>query len=267
VFDTIIKSGQVFDGAGSPWFRADIGICGGKIVEIGRVRGEANRVIDASKLFVCPGFIDTHTHSDVMVFVNPQADNVVLQGVTTQMMGNCGMSAAPLRGKTMHPEGFIFVKQVQEYGITVDWRSFSEYLSKIERQGTAVNLASLVGHGTVRQAVVGNSARALTPDELEEIKRLIAESMEAGAYGLSVGLEYVPGKWASTEELIECAKIVAQYNGIYASHSRNRDAKAHLAVAEAIHIGEKARVPVLISHLTERFPAPDGGVRRGLAVM
>lgn len=212
-----------------------------------------------------------HTHSDVTILVNPRAESVVRQGVTTHIVGNCGISAAPLTKKFMEcpfkgTVSFI-LDQVERYNVTCDWRTFGEYLDKVERREPAINIAALVGYGTVRAGVVGLEDRSPTKKELEEMKKLIAESMEQEAFGMSVGLEYIPGCYSDTNENIECVKVVARYNGVYASHSRQRDAKADLAIREAVEIGEKTGVPVRVSHIAERYPAPDGGVERGQKII
>ena len=258
----MIKNGCILDGTGSPWFRGDIGISTGRIDRIGHIDG-GNRIIDASGLFVCPGFIDVHTHSDATILVNPQAESSVRQGVTTHVIGNCGMSLAPITEKNKE----YSLARAKQYNVPCTWKSFGEYLNAVEEKGVSINIVGLVGHGTVRASVMGIDNRPPTREELDEMKKLVAESMEQGAFGMSVGLEYIPGCYSDTNELIECAKVVARYNGVYASHSRQRDAKANLAIMEASEIGANANVPVRISHIAERYPAPDGGVERSLKII
>ncbi|RLG43533.1 MAG: D-aminoacylase, partial [Thermoproteota archaeon] len=200
-YDIVIKEGLVVDGSGSPGFKADLAVKGGRIAKIDEVIDvEADRIINAEGLAVCPGFIDIHTHSDFVLLVNPKAESKVRQGVTTEVVGNCGGSAAPARGAALERAKRI----MSGYGIDrVEWTSFSDYLNLLERKGIAINVVALVGHGTVRQCALGMENRPPTERELQEMKSLVAEAMEAGAFGMSSGLVYPPGRYASIEELIE----------------------------------------------------------------
>jgi len=249
----VIKEGLIVDGSGSPGFKADLAVKGGRIAKIDEVIDvEADRIINAEGLAVCPGFIDIHTHSDFVLLVNPKAESKVRQGVTTEVVGNCGGSAAPAKGAALER-----VKRIMNgYGIDrVEWTSFSDYLNLLEGKGIAINVVALVGHGTVRQCVLGMENRPPTERELQEMKALVAEAMEAGAFGMSSGLVYPPGRYASTEELIELCKVVASYGGIYASHIRGERETIVEAVKEAIEIGRRSGVSVQISH----HPAKIGG--------
>lgn len=250
MFDIIIKNGKVVDGTGNPWFKADLGIKNGKIAKIGRLDSfEAEKTLDAKGLVVCPGFIDIHNHSDLAVLLNPKLESAVRQGVTTLVIGNCGISPAPV-----HPsKKDLLLKYLSSLispaeKLDVGWNTFGEYLITIEKNKTSANIAPMVGHGTVRMAVMGFEDRDPTPKELEEMKGLVAEAMEAGAFGMSTGLIYPPGVYSKTDELIELCKVVARYGGIYASHIRGEGATLIEAVREAIEIGDKASVPVEISH-------------------
>ena len=246
LLDIILKNGFVVDGAGNPKFRADVGVMDGKIVKIGGLgSSKADRVIDAKGLVVSPGFIDVHTHSDFELLANPRAESKIRQGVTTEVVGNCGMSAAPLRGEYASKTA----KSIRDkYGLTLDWSSFKEYFNRLEKQGVAVNIVSLVGHGNIRECVMDLENRPPTKEEMKEMKALVAQAMEEGAFGLSTGLVYPPGRFADTIELIELSKVVAKYGGIYASHIRGERETLIEATREAIEIGEKAGVPVEISH-------------------
>ncbi len=253
MYDIVIKKGLIVDGSGRPSFKADLAVKGGRIAKIDEaIDVEADRIINAEGLAVCPGFIDIHTHSDFVLLVNPKAESKVRQGVTTEVVGNCGGSAAPAKGAALER-----AKRIMDgYGIDrVEWTSFSDYLNLLEGKGIAINVVALVGHGTVRQCVLGMENRPPTERELQEMKSLVAEAMEAGAFGMSSGLVYPPGRYASTEELIELCKVVASYGGIYASHIRGERETIVEAVKEAIEIGRRSGVSVQISH----HPAKIGG--------
>lgn len=247
-FDILIIGGRVFDGTGNPWFYTDIGISKGKIVFIGKAsKADATLTIDASSLAVAPGFIDMHSHSDLELLVDGRAISKVHQGVTLEVIGNCGSSAAPLNDlmKTYMEK---FVLPEFEGQIKLDWSTMGEYFNKLEKNGLSVNVASYVGHSNIRTYVMGFVDREPTNSELEDMKKLVAEAMMDGAMGLSTGLIYPPSCYAKTEEIIELTKIVAQYGGIYASHIRGEGATLLEAVKEAIRIGEEAKIPVEISH-------------------
>lgn len=249
-FDLLIKNGKIVNGTGNPWFKADIGIKDGKIEKIGRLNStDAEKIIDAKGLIVSPGFIDMHNHSDISVFFNPKLESAIRQGITTLVIGNCGSSLAPVNPATKD----LFMKHIETFlppdaELEVTWNTFKEYLSKLEEIEMAANIAPLVGHGTIRIAVMGFDGREPTTEELNEMKKLVAEAMEAGAFGMSTGLIYPPGVYSKTEELVELCKVVAKYGGIYASHIRGEGDTLVEAVKEAIYIGEKAGVPVEISH-------------------
>ncbi len=250
VFDLLIKNGKIVNGTGNPWFKADIGIKNGKIEKIGRLdSADAEKILDAEGLIVSPGFIDMHNHSDISVFFNPKLESTIRQGITTLVIGNCGSSLAPVNPATKD----LFMKHIEAFlpsdaELEVTWNTFEEYLNKLEEIEMAANIAPLVGHGTVRIAVMGFDDREPTAEELDEMKKLVAEAMEAGAFGMSTGLIYPPGVYSKTEELVELCKVVAKYGGIYVSHIRGEGGTLIEAVKEAIYIGEKAGVPVEISH-------------------
>lgn len=250
MFDVILKGGRVIDGTGNPWFRADVAIKDGKIVRIGHLSGvKAEKIIDVKGLVVSPGFIDIHSHSDFTILFNPKVESTIRQGVTTLVVGNCGISLAPVNPARED----LLMRYISPFmppgeRLKVKWTTFSEYLKYEEEIGVASNVAHLVGHGTIRIAVMGFDERTPTNEELGEMKMLVAEAMQAGAFGMSSGLIYPPGVYSKTEELIELAKVVARYGGIYATHIRGEGATLIKAVSEAIEIGEKSGAPVQISH-------------------
>ena len=247
MYSIIIKGGKIVDGTGNPWFYGDIGIKNGKISKIGRLHSEAEKVIDAEGCIISPGFIDMHSHSDLTPLINPYMESKVRQGVTTEVIGNCGFSAAPLNDR-LREQILETSPMLKEADARLEWSSTAEYMEVIERNGVSLNLAPLVGHGTLRAFVMGYEKRRPTSMELEQMKRLLAESLEQGAFGMSTGLIYPPSCYAETEEIIELCKVVAKYGGIYASHIRGEEHRLLDSVKEAIEIGEKAKVPVEISH-------------------
>ena len=241
-FDAIIKNGLAIDGAGNPGFKANIYIKDGKIVKISRTGlGEADKIIDASGLVVAPGFIDIHQHSDQTLYGNSRLESYIHQGVTTAAVGNCGLSMAPLDDE--YRREIIRYNEAFTFGLDIpyDWNSFGEYLDKLDRMPLGLNLWPQIGHCTLRASVMGYENREATPRELDLMKTVLEEALEAGANAISTG-GYVPGEWANIEELIELSKIVARYGGVYTTHLRRG------GFEEAVEIGEKAGIPVEVAH-------------------
>src|ERR1051325_793929 len=219
-YDLLITNARIVDGSGNPWFRADIAIKDGRIARIGRIGPEtATRTIDAHGQILAPGFIDVHTHVE-SIYELPSAENVVRMGVTTLVTGNCGTSTT----------------------------NVAEFLGRNKAQPLAVNLATLIAHGSVRRKVVGLGDRAPTPEELKQMESVVEQGMKDGAGGLSTGLIYVPGTDAKTDEIVALARVAAKYGGLYATHMRNEGDKVADAIRESIQIGEQAGLPVEISH-------------------
>lgn len=220
-FDILIRNGHVIDGTGNPWYEADVGIVGERIVRIGDLDdASAGTIIDATGLIVAPGFIDPHTHALNGIFDVPNAESALLQGVTTLTEGNDGSSPFPI----------------------------DEHYAEIEALGISPNWSVFVGQGTVRSLVIGEEDRDPTAAELQRMKDMIAEAMEDGALGISTGLFYVPGSFTSTEEVIELSKVAAEYGGIYISHMREEAYQLLDSVQETIRIGEEAGIPVQMTH-------------------
>ena len=246
-FDTLLKHGKVIDGKGNPWFRGDVAIAEGRIQAVAScIQGDAREELDVSRFVVCPGFIDAHTHSDYVFFLDPTAQSKVRQGVTTEVIGNCGMSGAPYFGgareKLLPAAG----------GFVPFWESVPEYLEALGKQPKPVNLAPLIGHGTLRSAIVGHEDRPPTPEELSRMKDCLAEGLEAGAVGLSTGLYFAPGTFASQQELVELASLAGRHGTVVTSHIRDEGSRSVgfiPAVREIVHIGRQARTPVQVSHI------------------
>jgi len=248
LFDIVVKNGFVVDGTGNPWFKADVGIKDGRIIDIGKLSStKSEEALDAKGLVVAPGFIDMHAHSDFSLLINPLAESKVKQGVTTEVIGNCGSSAAPL-DEFLKEETRETLPVLKEAKLKLDWSSMDEYLNRLERKGIALNVVPLVGNGNIRALVMEYNSRRPSKSELEKMKGFLAETMKEGAFGLSSGLIYPPSCYADTEELIELCKVVAKYGGIYTSHIRGEGKTLFDSVREAIEIGKKAGVPVEISH-------------------
>jgi len=244
-FDVVIRNGHVVDGAGGPWYAADLGIRGDRIVAIGNLDGaQATRMIDANGRVVSPGFIDMLGQSEVALLVDNRGLSKLAQGITSEITGE-GASIAPQNEKTLAP----IKPELDKYKLTVDWTTLDGYFRRLEKQGTPINLGTYVGAAQVREAVIADDDRAPTPAELDQMRALVAQAMKDGAMGVSTALIYPPGHYAKTEELIELAKVAGQYGGLYASHMRSEGASEMVALDEAIRIGREARVPVEVFHL------------------
>lgn len=254
-FDLGILQGRIVDGAGNPWHIGDVGIAGRKIVKVGKVdRKDCDRAIEAEGMYVCPGFIDIHTHSDVSAMTFRGCDSSLRQGVTTHLAGNCGQGIAPLREP--------YVDLMKTYwgewagkALETNWRTFGEYLEALGEGGLGHNIGLLVAHGAVRTAVVGAKQDAPSETELSVMKNLVAEAMEEGAFGMSTGLVYPPSCFGKTDEIVELCKVVARYGGMYASHIRGERETILDAIREAVLIGERSGVRVQISHNCPKYGA------------
>ena len=257
MYDLLITNGLIIDGTGSAPYRADVAVSQGDIVAIGSLPGTAQHTLDAAGLVVAPGFIDLHTHSDLSFLLDPTAQSKVRQGVTLELAGNCGSSfCAPLQGMTRE----LLQSRVSQYTetFTPTWSDFGGYLDAVQRAGATLNLAVQVGHGTVRSCVLGMEARAASAAELERMKTLVAESLDAGAMGFSTGLFYTPGSYAGLEEVIDLAAVAAARGKLYSTHMRDEGSHnvgLFVALNEAIEIGRRTGIRVQISHVKCMGPA------------
>ncbi|MBI5695461.1 MAG: D-aminoacylase [Nitrospirae bacterium] len=247
----LITNTTVYDGTGSDGYIADILIDGDRIADIRPgIAAPGARVIDGTGLAAAPGFIDIHAHSEFSMLAEPSAPSKVMQGVTTEVSGNCGLSAAPLIG----PAAVAREKDLAEYGIRERWSTFDEFFALLEEARPALNFATLCGHGNIRASVMGYEDRRTTEDEFFRMETLLDAAMQAGAFGMSTGLIYPPGVYSDTDELVRLAKVVARHNGIYASHMRSEGANVIESIGEAIRIGREAGLGVQISHLKTAGP-------------
>jgi N-acyl-D-amino-acid deacylase len=249
MFDLVLRNGRVLTGAGNPWFKADVGVKKEKIAKIGSIDGPAKEIIDVKGLAVCPGFIDIHDHSDFTILANREADSKVHMGVSTTVFPSCGSGAAPLSEK-MREDVLREAPFLKEAGVDVDWTTVEEYLAHLEEGGLSINVAPLVGFGSIREYVMGMEMRSPTKTELRAMKKEIAKAMKAGCRGITTGLRYDPQSYAATEEVIELSKVAAKYGGFYTSHIRDEGDRGdpQAAVEEIIRIGREAEIPVNISH-------------------
>lgn len=245
--DVLIRNVRIADGTGNALYTGDIGIRDGKIVAIGTLKdATAHLKIDGKGLVAAPGFVDIHSHSDLELLANPNAEGKIRQGITTEIAGNCGSSPFPLTESDIEN---THKKLREKYGLELSWKDLDGFFRLLENQGISLNYMTLTGHGTLRDAVMGSYDRYPTADEMEAMKKILARTMEMGSLGLSTGLEYAPGSYADTEELIGLSKTVAAYGGLYATHMRNEDDRVEEAIEEALEISRKAGVSLQISHL------------------
>ena len=269
MYDLLIVNTKIVDGSGNPWRHGNVAIKDGFIVAVGNTLSDQAQVtIDGHGLVTCPGFIDFHAHSDVSLLVNPRAESAVRQGITTQVCGNCGVSAAPLA-----PEEIADLRRIFVYAddpveaIPYTWQSMAEYLDLFRQHGIAINVATMIGSSNLRRIVVGQEERSPSTEEMTRMKSILAQALEEGAWGMSSGLDFVPDRYSTTEELIELGGVLRQYGRIYPTHYRNGIGRPMEATAEAIRIGEEAGIPVDIAHYCTVCPENWGRIPEGIALV
>ena len=253
MYDLVIKKGSIIDGSGKKSFVGDIGITAGMIRDIADdLQANGKKEINAEGYVVCPGFIDIHSHSDFTLLINPRAESKIRQGITTELVGNCGFTAAPVNRAYFTELMHYLVNTVildQDEKKEWNWPTQRDFIGKIEEKGTAINIASLVGHGTLRVAVMGLAKREASRIELNTMRKMLEKEMQSGIIGLSTGLEYIPGSYATWNELVELTEVVAKYNGIYTTHLKSEGDYLIKCISEAIEIADKSKVSLEISHL------------------
>lgn len=253
-FDLLITGGRVVDGSGAPWFAADVGVRGGKIAEVGVLSGRAaKRTIDARGLVVAPGFIDLLGQSEYNVLVDKRAASKITQGITTEVTGE-GDSIAPTNDALIADGKDLYAK----YGVTPDWKSLAEYFRTLERRGTAINLGTFVGSGSVRAMVVGRENRPATAEELSRMEAVVDAAMKDGALGVSSSLQYIPNIYSSTEELIALSKVAAKYGGAYFTHQRSESDRIDASLDEVFRIAKEAGIRTQIWHLKTAYKSNFG---------
>lgn len=269
MFDLVISNGRVIDGTGTPWVRADIGITADRITAVGPLaNAEAKRRLDAADLVVAPGFIDAHVHGDLVLLADPLHEPAIRQGVTTYILGQDGVAMAPASPATLDYMRRYTAGFAGQPPVTRHWSSIAEYLALFDRQ-CAVNVAMLVPNGNLRMEVMGLETRSPTADELRRMGRLLRQGLEEGAVGLSSGLDYIPSRYADTEELIGLCREMADVGGVYVTHMRSYAPEGvQASLDEVFRIGREAKVAVHVSHFNSRaelvLPRVDAARREGI---
>jgi dihydroorotase/N-acyl-D-amino-acid deacylase len=248
-YDLIFSGGRVVDGTGAPWFRADVGITGDRIKAVGNLGGaSARRRIDARDLVVAPGFIDMLGQSEYNVLVDNRAASKITQGITTEITGE-GSSIAPVTARMIQDDRDVW----QKYGVFPDWTTLEGYFRSLRRSRPAINLGTFVGAGGVRNYVIGLEERPASAAELKSMEHLVAQAMQQGAFGLSTSLQYVPDRFASTEEIIALARVAARYGGSYITHQRSESFKIEESMDEVFRIAREAEIPAQVYHLKTAY--------------
>lgn len=262
--EILIKNGFIVDGSGQPGFYGDVSINSGRVEAVGALNDvEAGQTIDATGLVVAPGFIDIHTHSDMTLMVDPRAESQIRQGVTTEVIGQCGVSMAPCTDETR--TAFFSSLGMPDLGT---WKSYAEYLEAMDKSAIATNVAGMVGHGSLRKIVMGLEApRPASDEEVAAMVKLLEQSLEEGGFGFTTGLEYHPGKEAKYDELAAFCRATADVDGLYATHARNRDIRYYVGFGEALDVARETGVRLQISHINPKYGRPDRAMRNTLQMI
>jgi N-acyl-D-amino-acid deacylase len=267
VLDLVIENGRIVDGTGNPWFLGDVGIEDGQIVEVGRVNRRGLETIDAGGRVVAPGFIDGHCHSDLMVLDDPGSEIKLRQGVTTEVVGNCGMTPAPFAQQNLDLLRTYVEPVLGNTGREWRWESIEQYFDALLDAKPSENVATYVGHGTLRIAVMGFENRPASGEELDRMKHMLEEALQAGAIGLSLGLMYAPGSYTPGEELAELCSVLSRHDGLLATHIRGEGNSLIPSIEEVIWIAERSGVPLQVSHLKAAGGGNWGNVTRAMELI
>lgn len=267
MLDVLLKNGRIVDGTGNPWFFGDVGVKEGTVVEVGRSKGRARETMDVGGRVISPGFIDGHCHSDLMVLDDPGSAIKLSQGVTTEVVGNCGMTPAPFSHRNLDPLR-AYVEPV--LGTTErewSWETMGRYVESLQDARPSENVATYVGHGTLRIAAMGFENRPASVSELGRMKDMLAEALQAGAIGLSLGLMYAPGGYTSREELAELCSVLPEYDGLLATHIRGEGGSLIPSLEEVIWVAERSGCPLQVSHLKAAGRSNWGNVLRAMELL
>jgi len=263
MFDLILRNGTVFDGTGAAGRLMDVGVRKGKVAAIGKLGDYATEFVDCSGLTVAPGFIDIHTHSDATLMTDPDGYSLLMQGVTTEIIGNCGFSCAPCFRKELVEKFMVGTMPGQEFR----WKSFGDYLDLLQAQKPGLNVGAYVGHNTVRLNIIGNEPRLADDDELTYMGNVVRQALDEGAIGVSSGLEYNPGFHSDLRELVAIARVASEYDATYATHVRNRDWQYEMGVGEGLATARIAGARLQLSHLVPKVGAPEHAADHILEMM
>src|ERR671917_1991172 len=249
MLDLKVTNGRVVDGTGNPWFYGEVGIKDGRIAEVGRVQGRSRETLDAGGRVITPGFIDGHTHSDLMILDKPLSEIKLRQGVTTEVLGNCGMTPAPFSKPNLDLLRTYVEPVLGPTGRDWSWESVEQYVNGLREAEPSENVATYVGHGTLRIAEMGFEDRPASAGELARMKGMLEESLQAGAIGLSLGLMYAPGRYTSGEELVELCSVLPRYDGLLATHIRGEGNSLIPSIEEVVWLARECGVSLQVSHL------------------
>ena len=264
MLDLVLKNGRIVDGTGNPWFFGNVGIKGDMIVDVGMVSQEGLETIDVRDQVISPGFIDGHCHSDLMILDNPRSEIKLQQGVTTEVLGNCGMTPAPFSTQNLELLRSYVEPVLGKTERDWSWATVGQYVDSLREARPSENVATYVGHGTLRIAVMGFEDRPASARELDQIEGLLEESLQAGAIGLSLGLMYAPGSYTPGEELAQLCSVLPNYDGLLATHIRGEGSSLIPSITEVIWIAERCGCPLQISHLKAAGTGNWGSVTKAM---